>query len=261
MDNTNNKEFWNNYVDYFVNKINEANSECDAKDKTASDIVYEQYFKQLDVKGNEKLLDFGCGFCRLFPIYEENMHSEKNVKGGYYGVDVSKRELELAQERYPRLKLGESLFEYDGLHIPFIDNYFDKIICWGVFDACNQEIIIQELFRILKIGGKLLVTGKNDKYYEDDEAAKMAEVNARKKGHPNYFTDVHNLTTQLQEHNIKLDATYYFLRRGDFTRNHAVREMPKIFYEWAYVMEKLENYKYYEYGKFSDKYSLMFQKK
>ncbi len=218
VDNTNNKEFWDNYVDYFINKIDEANNEKDAADKTANDLVYSGYYKKLEVKEDDKFLDFGCGFCRLFPIYSADVHSDGTTMG-YYGIDVSRRELEVAQSRYENLEIGRTLFEYDGMNIPFANDYFDKIICWGVFDACNQEKIIRELFRVLKPGGKLLITGKNENYYEDDDAAKIAEVNARKKGHPNYFTNVHNLTDQLAEHGVRFLERYYFLRRGDFSND------------------------------------------
>ena len=45
------------------------------------------------------------------------------------------------------------------------------------------------MIRVTELGGRILITGKNDKYYADDEQAYIAEEAARKKGHPNYFTD------------------------------------------------------------------------
>ncbi len=254
-DNTNNKEFWNEYVKYFENKIEEANNDTDAKDKTASDKVYSEYYKKLAVGSEEKLLDFGCGFGRLYPIYKEYT----GMCNGYYGIDVSERELELAEKKYTDLKIGKSLFEYDGMSIPFQDDYFDKIICWGVFDACYQEMVIRELLRVLKLNGLLLITGKNNNYFDDDEAAVIAEVNARKKGHPNYFTDVDCLVRQLLEHNASLVEEYYFLRRGDSPKNQAVYKMPEKFYEWTFLIEKTEGYKDFEYQKFSNKFSKHFR--
>ena len=133
--------------------------------------------------------------------------------------------------------------------------FHSRIIFFGVFDACNQEIVIQELFRVLKTDGILLVTGKNNKYFEDDEDAFIAEVNARKKGHPNYFTDVYNFVNQLQQHNVKILEEYYFLRRGDFPKNQAICVLPERFYEWALLVKKTKKYMNYEYEKFSYKYS------
>ena len=237
MDNTNNKEFWNHYVDYFENKINEANSDLHADDKTAGDKIYEMYFKKLNVGREEKFLDFGCGFARLYPIYKESIQSSENK--GYFGIDISRRELELAEKKHGDLKMGKSLIEFDGERIPFPDHSFDKITCWGVFDACLQEKILRELLRVLnRGGGVLLLTGKNDRYYADDEAALTAEVNARKKEHPNYFTDVTSMMEQLAEHKIRLAETFYFLRRGDFTVNRTTQAKPDIFYEWAFFLDR-----------------------
>lgn len=63
MDNTNNKEFWDDYVDYFENKIREANGDSIAEDKTTSDVLYEEYFELLNIDSEDKILDVdfvGC---------------------------------------------------------------------------------------------------------------------------------------------------------------------------------------------------------
>ena len=67
-DNTNNKEFWNNYVTYWESKVEEANKDAVAKDKTVDDKLLEVFFDKLNVQPNEKVLDYGCGSCRLYPI-------------------------------------------------------------------------------------------------------------------------------------------------------------------------------------------------
>lgn len=122
----------------------------------------------------------------------------------------------------------------------------------------RQEMVIRELLRVLKINGLLLITGKNNNYF-DDEAAVIAEVNARKKGHPNYFTDIGNLKEQLRQHGVGLIAAFYFLRKRDFPKNQAIIEMPDRFYVWAFVVKKSECYKELEYQKFSDKFSKHFR--
>ncbi|MCI9033389.1 MAG: class I SAM-dependent methyltransferase [Lachnospiraceae bacterium] len=253
MDNTNNKAYWNNYVTYWENRVKETNEGKEKMDPTSDDVILETYYNKLKVEKGDFFLDYGCGSGRLFTIYSK----EFGIDNNYFGIDVSGICLEHAQKISRGLEIGKNLKEFDGIHIPFDDDFFDKIICFGVFDVCNQEKVIRELFRVLKVGGVLLITGKNNLYFEDDVAASMAEINARKKEHPNYFTDVHNFTIQLQHHNVKLLETYYFLRRGDFPRNQAVIGgiLPDIFYEWAYLMEKTEKYKDSGYKKFSDKYS------
>ena len=251
MDNTNNKKYWNDYVTYWENRVKETNNGKEVKDKTSDDGILEKYYKKLDVKSEDIFLDYGCGSGRLYSIYKK----ELGTGGNYVGVDVSSVCLAHAEQENEDLKVGDNLKEFDGIYIPYENDSFDKIICFGVFDACNQELVIRELFRVLKTGGLLLITGKNNQYYEDDEKAYVAEVNARKKGHPNYFTDVRNLTLQLKEHGVQLNETCFFLRRGDFPNDKMTLKMPKIFYEWAYLLEKTADYKDYEYQKFSDMYS------
>jgi ubiquinone/menaquinone biosynthesis C-methylase UbiE len=258
MDNTNNKAYWDEYVTYWENKVNEANCDENAKDKTTDDTLLERYFNKLNVSPEEKLLDYGCGSCRLFPIYNRNTLSAK-LGGlfGYSGIDVSGVPLEHARKKYKELGMQkESLKEFDGITIPFADGYFDKIICYSVFDACNQENTLRELLRVLKIGGTLLLTGKNNKYFEDDEEAAIAEVNARKKGHPNYFTDVYNMIKQLENNDVEIIDSYYFLRRCDFPIDNFVKDIPETFYQFGLLMTKGENTKNIEYQQFSNKYSL-----
>ena len=254
-DNTNNKQFWNNYVTYWENKVKEANNDEFAKDKTSNDEIIEKYFSLLESNINDVVLDFGCGSGRLFPIYQ-NILGEK--ASNYVGIDISGVALEHAVSTYKGLEIGKNLFEFDGLNIPFEDNCFNKIVCFGVFDACKQEVIIRELLRVLKEEGLLLITGKNNRYFEDDEEALIAEINARKKEHPNSFTDVADLIRQLKEHGVEIVDKYYFLRRGDFPKNKFVTDMPTMFYEWVLILKKTSRYQEKEFFKFSDAYSKTF---
>lgn len=257
MDNTNCKQYWENYTSYWEDKVNEANDKENAQDKTLDDELIGIYTKKLNVTSKDTFLDFGCAFCRLYPFYRKLTNGANN----YYGTDIAKAPLEHAVKKYHELAERKALKECDGIHIPFDDQAFDKAVCFGVLDACNQELVLQELLRVLKIEGTLLVTGKNSNYIPDDEAAFIAEVNARKKGHPNYFTDVPNMTGQLLERGIEVEQKFYFIRRGDFAINKFEKEMPEKFYEWAYVLRKKGNEKVMEFKKFSNKYSNTYKEK
>lgn len=228
MNNIENKQYWEEYVKYWIEKVGEANTDKGKNDKTLSDEVLKFYIKKLDMKSEKIVLDYGCGFCRAYKICE-------NICGhnSYYGIDIAKNPLIKAMEQYPELK--ERLMECNGVELPYCDNRFDYIICFGVFDACEQQKVLNELLRVLQINGKILITGKNNYYMEDDEEAYIAEINARKKGHPNYFTNTEILEEQLSNWIIQ---KFYFKYRGDFSNKRYLTKKPKQFYEWMYHIEK-----------------------
>lgn len=89
-----------------------------------------------------RLLDFGCGskpYRGLFDVQE------------YIGLDIEKGGRDHKDEQI-------DVF-YDGKTIPFDDNYFDSVLSSEVFEHIfNLPEIINELYRVLKPGGYLLVT-------------------------------------------------------------------------------------------------------
>ena len=167
------------------------------------------------------ILDFGCGYGRFY-----NYFKEKNVD--YCGIDISEAMIEEAEKRYPEAIGKFSVSE--GEHLPFENNTFDIIACYGVFDACYQENALAEMLRVLDKDGYLMLTGKNDNYYEDDEQALVAERNARAKGHPNYFTDTFNMETQLENSGCKVVSKRYFLRRKDSPLNRYTSTPPMEYF-------------------------------
>jgi SAM-dependent methyltransferase len=95
------------------------------------------------------------------------------------------------------------------------DQYFDLVFSWAVFDVVDQKKALLEAHRILKVGGRLFFTGKNDNYFQDDQLAFTAEKNAFLKGFPNRFTNLPKLIHYLTQSGFKLDLLYLFPRRGD----------------------------------------------
>ena len=90
-----------------------------------------------------RLLDFGCGakpYKSLFTNVSE-----------YIGVDYDGTGHNHSNE--------EIEFFYDGKTLPFADNEFDSIFTSEVFEHIfNLEEILVELNRVLKKGGKILLT-------------------------------------------------------------------------------------------------------
>ena len=89
-----------------------------------------------------RTLDIGCGekpYAHLFSCTE------------YIGIDIE------TTEKYHE-KHKTDLF-YNGVDLPFENNSFDSIVCFEVLEhVFEPEKIVNEMFRVLKPGGSLLLT-------------------------------------------------------------------------------------------------------
>jgi len=91
---------------------------------------------------NGMMMDFGCGskpYKSLFNVDE------------YIGVDFE-------NPGHPHLNEQIDVF-YDGKKIPFEDEKFDSVFSSEVFEhVFNLDIVIKEINRVMKTGGKILIT-------------------------------------------------------------------------------------------------------
>ena len=184
-----------------------------------------QILKYLQLKTASKTLDLGCSFGRMHEVLD--IYSDD-----VYGVDIDSYAVEKARlQAYKDVRLGtaeETNFDAD---------FFDLVFCWAVFEVVDHKKGLAEINRVLKTGGTLLLTGKNDNYYGDDILAYKAEKNAFLKEFPNRFTDLKAVLENLQPLGFQLNTLLLFPRRGDVG---AIDFIDK-------GVEKLENYHGYEY--------------
>ena len=254
------KLYWNkSYVDYWKEVTKEGNDNdgeyshvkksSNEKDyKTFGDKNAERFFSIVPIKQTDLLLDYGCGFGRFYEYFSN--------KCNYKGIDISEAMIKSFKDNYP--KAENDLFVAEGEELPFENETFDVVICFGVFDACYQEDALKEILRVSKEGARILITGKNINYNIDDEPAIIAEEAARAKQHPNYFTDLNSLMNQIGGFADILRVQYY-LRRGDFGKEKYVEEKPDTFYEWAILLERKGSLMP-EFKKFSYEYSSTWNK-
>lgn len=249
------KAYWNEkYLEYWRTRVAEAgegvSSVVEGDARTEGDEIYERIFLDNPFKtGN--LLDVGCAWGRMFPIY---LGHNLQVSG----VDISAAMIESAKEHWKGHEAVASLEESCAEQLPFENGAFDNLVCLATFDATYQDKAISEFLRVTRPGAHIYVTGKNDCYCANDAAALAAEIGARSKGHPNYFTDTKELVEELKRQGHELLATYYFVRRGDFAAMKYESEMPENFYEYFLVFERGNTYE--SFSTFSSPYSVTFQK-
>ena len=231
------KTYWNEkYVDYWRARVAESNqsggvSKVIANDaKTEGDAVYEDVFRRLPFQPGS-ILDVGCAWGRMFGMFRAHGLAVS-------GVDISDAMIEQCREKWADTEGIEHIEVAEAEALPFADASFDNLTCLAVFDATYQHRALGEFLRVLRPDGMLYLTGKNTFYALDDQLAHDAEIGARSRGHPNYFTDVASMLEQLTARGHILVGTWYFRRRGDFAGLSFVETMPDAFYEYLLILRK-----------------------
>lgn len=118
------------------------------------DLFREKILKNIELKKEEKVLDFGCGtgsFCVLFD------------KKNYVGFDIDKKRVAYARKKYP----GYNFFVMDANNLRFNEK-FDKVLVVGVFHHLKDNEVLnalKQLKELVKVNGFILAieptTSKN----------------------------------------------------------------------------------------------------
>lgn len=109
-------------------------------------IIRSKLYKIIQKKSKElngNLLDFGCGQKPYLDLFDHVLN--------YTGVDIQ-------ESGHNHLNSKIDVF-YDGKKLPFNDNSFDSIFASEVLEhVYNIDEILNELNRVLKKNGKMLIT-------------------------------------------------------------------------------------------------------
>lgn len=101
------------------------------------------------------ILDVATGTGDFAIMASQQLHPEKIT-----GIDISEGMLELGRQKIEKLGLSNviSLYKGDSETINYPDNSFDAItVAFGVRNFQNLEKGLQEMYRVLKPGGKLVI--------------------------------------------------------------------------------------------------------
>lgn len=118
------------------------------------------FYKRLgNLEGN--VLDVGCSDLGCFS--DQQKTSPKNL----VGLDISKFVLDRAKRRNKKLQ-NINLVQGTAQNIPFSDDSFDNVICIETIKHTNNyyKEVLEELKRILKKEGKMVLTFQHKNYTE-----------------------------------------------------------------------------------------------
>jgi ubiquinone/menaquinone biosynthesis C-methylase UbiE len=103
----------------------------------------------------DNVLDFGCGNGRLLELLDKQ-------KIDYYGVDVSEKLVEIAEERYGSENKHFSKINPSQTSLAFDDRFFNSIYSVAVFhhfpSRQYRQEVAGELFNKTKNGGHIIIT-------------------------------------------------------------------------------------------------------
>lgn len=105
------------------------------------------------IKENMNFLDIGCG--TGWAVGQAAMLV--NNKGLFYGVDISPKMIEKAQENF-KMFTNIQFIKANSESIPLDNDFFDIIICTNSFHHyLHPEKVMKEIHRVLKKGGKIFI--------------------------------------------------------------------------------------------------------
>lgn len=132
-----------------------------------------------------------------------------NYSDAVYGVEPESYAAGKASLSY--LEVRQGTVEATG----YPPAFFDFCFCWATFDVVDHFDGLSEIKRILKTGGRFMLTCKADHYDPLDVLAFKAEKNAYLKGFSNKFTNLALLCSQISSLGFEVTDLVTFPLRGD----------------------------------------------
>jgi len=111
---------------------------------------YRKRIQKIGFSGKKtKLLDAACG-AGVWGI------AASYLSGEVAGIDSTEKYLKVAQDIQNSLKIKNLKLKIGKLeHLPYLDKYFDYIICYNAWMYTDRVKSLGEMFRVLKPGGKI----------------------------------------------------------------------------------------------------------
>ena len=130
--------------------------------RKACDKMSEIHFEKCDIKAGQKIVDVGCGFGGTLDLVNERYHNVKLV-----GVNIDDRQIERAKQLVKAKNSNTVEFiRANAVALPFEDSSIDSIMAVEcIFHFPSREKFFQEARRVLKPGGKLIVSDMCPSFY------------------------------------------------------------------------------------------------
>lgn len=120
---------------------------------------YEARLRQIQFSGHSRVLDAACGMGQWsLALAEQNEFVE--------GIDLSEKRVEVAKKLASEKGCSNIHFQVGSIEsLPFGDEYFDAVFCYGSFMFTDMQKTLTEFKRVLKPGGKIYVNANGFGWY------------------------------------------------------------------------------------------------
>ncbi|MCH9811965.1 bifunctional demethylmenaquinone methyltransferase/2-methoxy-6-polyprenyl-1,4-benzoquinol methylase UbiE [bacterium] len=109
--------------------------------------------KRLPEKKGANVLDVACGSCEQILA-----NVKKRPSATFTGIDISEKLLNIGREKIKEIEQVKGLYNVSALDLPFSRESYDAItLSFGIRNMEKVEIALEEAYRVLKKGGKLLI--------------------------------------------------------------------------------------------------------
>lgn len=137
-----------------------------------------------EIKDGDKVADIGCGIGNFTKLLKKT-----HPKCEIWGTDISDKVIEANKKEDPDIKY---FYQHIGHQTELPDNYFDVVFCGETIEHLDSpEILFQDAQRVLKKGGKLIITTPNEDHIKSNEHVWFYErADVKKLFEDNGFKDV-----------------------------------------------------------------------
>jgi SAM-dependent methyltransferase len=151
-------------------------------------LVWALLLDKLNLRGDERILDLGCGRGAVLLLAAQHLTTGKAV-----GIDLWRRvdQSGNSAEATRRNAVAEGVADRVELHtgdmtaLPFDDNSFDVIVSsvaiHNIFGSAGKEKAIDEAVRVLRPGGKLLIADVRATRHYEKRLAKLGMNNVARR--------------------------------------------------------------------------------
>lgn len=196
----------------------------------------------------KKILDVGFGSGGIVIAFSQ-------AGGVVSGVDIDPELKEIADINVRDHNINADLKIYNGVDLPFPENYFDYVVCSSVLEHVSfPEKLLTDCLRVLKVNGRMFLTLPN-KYYPKETHTlayfvsymprKMVNIylkmlNRSPLEHDNlHFYSYFNIVKMLKQTKYKYEVLYTNLSSTSILKRFLTKALKKLNIHYTIFLKQL----------------------